>query len=661
MPPMQQADILFTNALVLTMDDAFRQHFPGALAVQGDRIVAVGPESEVRSKWQGHETIDCQGKILMPGLINAHTHVPMTLMRGLADDLRLDVWLMGYMMPVEREFVSPEFVKLGTQLACAEMIRGGTTCFADMFYFEEAVAEGAAEAGLRAICGSSVLKFPTPDAKFYEEALAYTRAFIQKWKGHPLITPSVAPHAPYTTTPEILKACMEMAVEFDVPLQIHLAETAQEVEAVRAETGMPVIPYMKKNHLFNAKVIAAHCVHIDEGEMRALHNVGAGVAHNPSSNLKLASGAAPIKRMNDLHVKVGIGTDGPASNNDLDMFEEMRLASFLAKLQSGDPTAVPARTAVYMATRGSAAACHIEEQTGSLVVGKRADLILVDVSPIHNMPYFLRDKNAPYARLVYATKASDVTDTMVNGKWLMRDRKVLTLDEKALINRAMDYARRIDTFLTQREKSVLSKLVAIGGAMEEESFEIQMKVRIADPAPVVAALARPEIAIEYMKHYRQFDTYFLFAGSSQGRLRYREDELLNERDEIVGARARLTLIGQDPLYPTQEQALLSRSRYLAPATNSLRFYREYFKPSSEVEIQKDRRRYLVRFRETDFYVNIDQVTKPELGHFLEVKSRTWSKADAEQKSKLVYELLKFLGGAEGDIVTKDYLEIVLGL
>ncbi len=658
---MNQADILFTNALVLTMDDAFRQYLPGAVAVQGDHIAAVGPESDLRQAWEGRETIDCQGRILMPGLINAHTHVPMTLLRGLADDLRLDVWLMGYMMPVEREFVSPDFVKLGTQLACAEMIRGGTTCFADMYYFEESVAEGAAEAGMRAICGSSVLKFPSPDAKFYEEALAYTRTFIQKWKGHPLIVPSVAPHAPYTTTPEILKACMEMAVASDVPLQIHLAETAQEVEAVRAETGMPVIPYMKKHHLFNAKVIAAHCVHLDEGEIRALHNVGAGVAHNPSSNLKLASGSAPVRKMNDLHVKVGIGTDGPASNNDLDMFEEMRLASFVAKLQTGDPTAVPARTAVLMATRGSAQACHIGDLTGSLAPGKRADLILVDSSPVHNMPYFLRDKNAAYARLVYATKSTDVTDTMVNGKWLMRNRQVLTLDEKALVNRSMEYARRIDTFLTAREKSVLSKLVAIGGAMEEESFEVQMKVRIADTAPIIAALKKPEIAIEYMKHYRQFDTYFLFAGSSQGRLRYREDELIGEKDEILSARARLTLIGQDPLYPMQEQALLSRSRYLAPAGNSLRFYREYFKPSSEVEVQKDRQRYLVRFRDTDFYINIDQVTKPELGSFLEVKSRTWSKADAEQKSKLVHELLKFLGGAETDIVTKDYLEIVLGL
>jgi len=658
---MNQADILFTNAHVLTMDDAFRQHFPGAVAVKGDKIVAVGLETDIRRLWEGKETVDCQARILMPGLINAHTHVPMSLMRGLADDLRLDVWLMGYMMPVEREFVSPEFVKLGTQLSCAEMIRGGTTCFADMFYFEEAVAEGAAEAGMRAICGASVLKFPTPDAKFFEEALSNARTFIQKWKGHPLIIPSIAPHAPYTTTPEIIKACSDMAVEFDVPLQIHLSETLLEVDGIRDETGMPIIPYMKKLNLFSAKVIAAHCVHVDEGEIRALHNYGAGVVHNPSSNLKLASGAAPIRKMNDLQVKVGIGTDGPASNNDLDMFEEMRLTSFLAKLQTGDPTAVPARDAVYMATRGGAQATHIGDITGSITVGKRADLIMVDTDQAHNMPSFQRDKNAPYARLVYAAKSGDVSATMVNGSWLMRDKKLLTLNEKSLFERSMELAHRIDSFLAKREKSVLSKLVAIGGAMEEESFEVQIKVRIPDPDVIINSIQKPEINVEYMKHYRQFDTYFLFAGSSQGRLRYREDELLNDKQEVTSARSRLTLIGQDPLFPIEGQVLLSRSRYLAPATNSLRFYREYFKPSSEVEVQKDRRRYLVRFQEIDFYINIDMVTKPELGGFLEVKSRTWSRQDAEQKSRVVHELIVFLGATEDDIVTKDYLEIVLGL
>ena len=317
----------------------------------------------------------------MPGLVNAHTHVPMTLLRGLADDLRLDVWLMGYMMPVEREFVSPDFVRLGTQLACAELIRSGVTCFADMYYFEEDVAKATVEAGLRAVCSQTVLKFPTPDAASYEDSLAAARDFIQRWKGHPLITPSVAPHAPYTCTPEILRATAQLAVEFDVPLHTHIAETALEVENMRSENGMPVVPYVKKQGLFDAKVLAAHCVHIDEGEMRTLLHAGAGVAHNPSSNLKLASGFAPVQRMLDLGLNVGIGTDGPASNNDLDMFEEMRLAAFVAKAVSNDPTSVPAATALTMATRLGAQALHLGAVTGSLEPGKRADLILVDISP----------------------------------------------------------------------------------------------------------------------------------------------------------------------------------------------------------------------------------------------------------------------------------------
>ena len=274
----------------------------------------------------------------MPGLINAHTHVPMTLLRGLADDLRLDVWLMGYMMPVEREFVSPDFVSLGTSLACAELIRTGVTCFADMYYFEDHVAQATAKAGMRAVCSQTVLKFPAPDADYFEESLAASREFIQRWKGHSLIVPSVAPHAPYTCTQEILKATAALAVEFDVPLHIHLAETALEVENCRNENGMPVIPYAKKQNIFDAKVLAAHCVHVDEGEIKTLLHHRAGVAHNPSSNLKLASGFAPVKKMLEVGVNVGIGTDGPASNNDLDMFEEIRLAAFLSK---GHTLAIP--------------------------------------------------------------------------------------------------------------------------------------------------------------------------------------------------------------------------------------------------------------------------------------------------------------------------------
>ena len=268
----QTADIILTNALVLTMDEKLTQYEPGAVAVRGDSIIAVGPEAEITQEYTAHETLDCGGKVLMPGLVNAHTHVPMTLLRGIADDLRLDVWLQGYLWPVEREFVSPEFVRLGTQIACAEFIRSGVTTFNDMYFFEEDVAQATAEAGLRAVCGQSVLKFPTPDAPSYEDAMARAREFIKRWKGHELIVPAIAPHAPYTTTPEMLRQAAELAKEFDVPLHIHLAETSFEVENMRNENGMPVIPYVKKQGLFEAKVIAAHCVHVDIGEIRTLKN-----------------------------------------------------------------------------------------------------------------------------------------------------------------------------------------------------------------------------------------------------------------------------------------------------------------------------------------------------------------------------------------------------
>ena len=243
---MKTADLILKNAIVLTMDEEYHIFSPGAVAVEGDHILAVGPEEDLLDHYKADQILDCQGKVLMPGLINAHTHVPMTLLRGLADDLRLDVWLMGYMMPVEREFVSPDFVRLGTKLACAESIRGGVTTFVDMYYFEADIAKATAEAGLRAICGQSVLKFPSPDAASYEESLAAAEAFIKAWKGHPLIIPAIAPHAPYTCTDEILKACTDLALKYDVPLHTHIAETAGEVESIRKEFGMPVVPLCEK-------------------------------------------------------------------------------------------------------------------------------------------------------------------------------------------------------------------------------------------------------------------------------------------------------------------------------------------------------------------------------------------------------------------------------
>ena len=651
---MARCDILLTNARILTMDAQFTTFDAGAVAIEGPAIVAIGPAA---AHYDAAETVDCGGRVVMPGLVNAHTHAAMTLLRGLADDLRLDVWLMGYMMPVEREFVSPDFVRLGTQLACAEMIRSGVTCFADMYYFEDAVAQATADAGLRALCGQTVLRFPTPDASSYEDSLARARDFIERWRGHPLIVPAPAPHAPYTCTPEILRACAELAAELDVPLHTHLAETALEVEESRRAYGMPVVPYVKKHGLFGAKVLAAHCVHVDDGEMRALKNAGAGVAHCPTSNLKLGAGIAPVARMLELGLHVGIGTDGPASNNDLDMFEEMRLAALLAKGAGGDPTAVPARTALAMATRLGACAMHIDHVTGSLEPGKRADVIAVDVNAIHNVPAFTRDPGAIYAQIVYAAKSTDVVDVMCNGRWLMRDRRLLTLDEADLRRAAREEARRVDAFLTSREVSVLQKLVAVGGAVEEESFEVQVKARVPTEAQALRVLESDAVTIIRSSHYHQYDTYWSFGDPSEGWLRYREDEILDADGKVTGARARLTLTGR-----TREDAfghvLLSRSRYFAPATHSVRFYREYFRPAAERIVEKDRRRWLLVYRGVEFYVHLDRLTKPATpGYFVEVKSRTWSRRDARDKAAVIAEFLTLLGATPDDTIVDGYVDL----
>lgn len=655
---MEPVDYLFTNAIVLTMDKQMHIYEPGAVAVSKDVIVRAGPEDVLKKDFSAYTVIDCQKKVLMPGLINAHTHVPMTLLRGLADDLRLDVWLMGYMMPVEREFVSLDFVRLGTQLACAEMIRSGVTTFADMYYFEDEVARATEKAGMRAVCSQSIMKFPTPDSKSAEDSLAYTRAFIQRWKDNPLIVPSIAPHAAYTCTDEILQACAAMAVEFDVPLHTHISETSVEVENMRKEIGIPVVPYMKQQNLFTAKVLAAHCVHIDEGEIRTLKSYNAGVSHNPSSNLKLASGFAPIKKMLDAGINVGIGTDGPASNNDLDMFEEIRLASFVGKCVTNDPTALPAETVLLMATRMGANALHIGNITGSLEPGKRADLILVDMNTLHNIPRFRRDPKGIYAQLIYAAKATDVSDVMINGQWVMRDRQILTIDTEIMYAEIEAYAHKIDTFLLQREQSILSKLIAIGGASEEESFEVQVKVPLKDIAPILAAIQKPEIEILRSRHYREYDTYFAFTDVEQGYIRYREDEFIGEENEIINVRSRLTHIGPTVEQRYPQEVVLSRSRYIAPATQSLRFYREYFKPAHEWELEKERLRYLVRFQNTEFFINVDEVKKPGLGCFLEVKSRTWSEKDAEEKANLATQLIVCLGASPDDALVEDYVDLI---
>ena len=657
---MTGVDVILHGGAIVTMNDRFDLFTPGAVAVRDGTIEAVGPADQIGAAYTADAVVDCSGCAVIPGLINAHTHASMTLLRGVADDLRLDVWLMGYVMPVEQEFVRPDFCWLGTQLACAEMIRSGTTCFADMYYYEEAVADATAQAGLRAVCAETVLRFPTPDALSYDESLQHTRDFILRWKGHPLITPAVGPHAPYTTTAELMRACAQLALEYDVPLHTHIAETAQEVEEHRAEYGMPMVPWVKKQGVFEAKVTAAHCVHLDEGEMHTLLHHGVGVAHNPTSNLKLASGFAPVVRMLELGLNVGIGTDGPASNNDLDMWEEMRLAALLAKGVTSDPTTLPARQALAMATIGGARALHLDEWVGSLEPGKRADIAVVDLRRIHNTPKFARDREALYAQLVYAAKGSDVRDVMCQGRWLMRERNLLTLDEQVLVAEAAAIARKIDAFLIQREESVLSKLLAIGQVAQEKTFEVQVKVHLADHVPVESLLAQSGIVILKPSLRRQYDTYFLFDDPYRSRLRYREDELLDQDGRVKDVLYRLTLTTETKEREYAKSVLLSRSRFDAPATRSLRFYREYFKPLSEAVVHKERRRYRIRYGGTDFAINLDRPVKPALpGEFLEIKSRTWSRQDAERKAELIGQLLELLQVQEQALVKQEYVELAV--
>jgi len=329
----------------------------------------------------------------------------------------------------------------------------------------------------------------------------------------------------------------------------------------------------------------------------------------------------------------------------------------LAKNASNDPTALPARKAVEMATRLGARALHLGEITGTLEAGKRADLILLDIAGPHNIPRFRREPEGIYAQIVYAAKASDVSDVMVNGQWVMREHQLLTLDEAALASKAQVYAKQIDTFLIEREQSVFSKLLAIGGAVEAESFEVQAKVRIANRDAAMAAIKEPEIEVLHYRHYHEYDTYFSFADPKQGYLRYREDEFIDPNGTVSNVRYRLTLLGQARERDFPGGALLSRSRFLAPANHSLRFYREYFKPSRELFVKKDRLRWRVLYHGMEFYINLDHVEQPDLGHFIEIKSRTWSRSDAETKARVTNELITFLGSSSTETVAQDYIEI----
>jgi len=657
---VEKADLILSGGTVVTMDDRYLVIHDGSVVLRGERIVAVGTRQEIAQTYTADETIDCSGKYILPGLINAHTHVPMTLLRGMADDLRLDVWLIGYIMPAEREFVDEEFCYIGTKLACAEMIRGGVTTFCDMYYFESEIARATAEAGLRAMLCESILKFPVPDAETYETSLAYTRSFIQQWLDHPLIKPTVAPHAPYSNTAETLQKARDIALEFQRPLMIHIAETRREVDDNLAEHGKTVVPWVKDTGLLDVDgVLMAHCVHIDEHEMRIMQKYQVSVAHCPSANLKLASGIAPVSQMLSMGINVAIGTDGPASNNDLDMFEEMRLAALIAKVAPTDPTALPARTALTMATRNGARALRMENEIGSLEPGKLADIIVVDADPTHNTPHFDFNPDAVYSQLVYATKASDVQYTIVHGRMLMRDRQLLTVDEDEVRLRAADYARRVGEFLNARENNPLSKLIGISNGVERsESFEVQVKAVLNNADMIEELLSHADVEVIRATHYRQYDTYFMFADPTMGRVRYREDDRIDAKGDVNTVRMRLTYTGPEKERVFNDVVLLSHSRFIAPATHPLRFYREYFQPVGERTLEKERRRWRILYKGVLFFVNLDRLVKPAMPDlYVELKARTWSITDAEVKANYIQEMLVILGLDRSQAVSQDYLEM----
>lgn len=655
----ESVDILIHGGTIVTMNDHWDVIEEGALVIRGHEVLAIGATSDLKQRYHAEQMIDASGMVVMPGLVNAHTHAAMTLLRGLADDLRLDVWLMGYIMPVERDFVDSAFCRLGTQLACAEMIRGGVTTFADMYYFEADVAQATAESGLRALLSESILKFPSPDASTYEESLAYTRRFIEEWRNHPLITPTVAPHAPYSNTDETLQLCRDLAKEFGLPLITHIAETRREVDDNLAQHGKTVVPYVKQLGLFEVPVLAAHCVHIDEHEMRIMQKAGASIAHCPSANLKLASGIAPVTQMLSLGVNVAIGTDGPASNNDLDMFEEMRLAALLAKVTPNNPTSVPARQALYMATRAGAIALGMENRIGSLEVGKCADLIVLDAEPVHNVPHFSTQDDSVYSRIVYAGKSSDVRHVICHGRVLMRDRELLTVDEHKLKQEAAVYAERIGNYLARREQDVLSKLIAVGVDVERsESFEVQTKAVLRDPSDIEKLLSHEMVEVLRAVHYRQYDTYFLFGDPSKGRVRYREDDRIDASGNVEAVRMRLTFTTGEKERVFNEAVLLSHSRFIAPASHPLRFYQEFFQASEEKTLHKERRRWRLLYKDTLFFVNVDRLIDPaETRFFVEIKSRTWSLTDAENKAAAISEMLDILDISKSDVLRQDYLEM----
>src|SRR5262245_28502685 len=434
----RQVSLVVSGGTVVTVDAANRVIANGAVAIDGADIVGVDTADSIAKQFRGRETIDATGQIILPGLINTHTHAPMVLYRGLADDLALSEWLNKYIFPAEAKTVSPEFVRAGTRLAALEMIQSGTTTFADMYYFEEEVAAVTKAAGLRGVLGQTIIQFPVADAKTPADALVRAEAFIKAFKDDALITPAVAPHAMYTLDGPTLKAARELSKRYNVPTLIHLAETHDEIQVAQERFKASPVAYLDSLGFLGPGVLGAHGVWVNDADIAVLKARGVGISHNPESNMKLASGTAPVPAYLKADVAIGLGTDGAASNNDLDMFEAMRVAALLHKHANADARALSARSTLEMATIRGARALGMDKRIGSLEPRKQADLITVSTNGARQTPMY-----DAVSHLVYVIHGDDVQNTIANGQVLMRDRKVLTLDEKAVLAEGRGWIEKV--------------------------------------------------------------------------------------------------------------------------------------------------------------------------------------------------------------------------
>jgi 5-methylthioadenosine/S-adenosylhomocysteine deaminase len=438
-------DLLVKGATIVTMDSNRRVLENGFLAVRGDEIIAIGADVNAAfpKGLTAKQTIDATGRLIIPGLINGHTHIPMVLMRGLKDDVTLDDWLRKFIFPAEARNVTEDYVRWGSRLALAEMIRSGTTTFADMYYFEDAEAEETKAAGLRGFLGETWIDFPVPDNKNEAEMAAYTEKFLKKWQGDPLIHAAVAPHSIYTCSEKTLRAAAALARKYHAPILIHVSEMRKEFTDSIEKNGATPVQYLERIEFLGPDVLAAHCIWVDYTDMKILAERQVGCVHNPSSNMMLASGVAPVVDERAAGMRVGLGTDGPAgSNNDLDMMEEMDLAAKLQKTYRVDPRALGAKGALEMATIEGARALHMEKQIGSLEPGKKADFVILTLDVPNAVPMY-----DVYSQIVYALKASEVQTVVVAGKTLLKDGKLLTVDETAAIAKAKEYGQKVATSL----------------------------------------------------------------------------------------------------------------------------------------------------------------------------------------------------------------------